>query len=202
MLAYQGFMAYVYLADRSTCAAEHQPCDWPRPPRFKEDVLPALEAFYKANRSGEIVPGLKGTIDLIFSREPAPISQSAKPFQVFDGQRLVPIPEYLRLHPRPDLIDLDRRMQWLGAGPFGHRAGDIVLLARACPQLPIEQRFYFAAVAHHTWHGSACESDSRIPFILAQAGGSGERMRTLLQKFGGAAPTQLMMTPLARELLR
>jgi len=42
VLAYQGFMAYVYLADRSTCAEEHQPCDWPKPPRFKEDVLPAL----------------------------------------------------------------------------------------------------------------------------------------------------------------
>jgi predicted AlkP superfamily pyrophosphatase or phosphodiesterase len=36
VFAYQGFMAYVYLADRSTCAQEHQPCDWPRPPRFKE----------------------------------------------------------------------------------------------------------------------------------------------------------------------
>jgi len=202
VLAYQGFMAYVYLADRSTCLAEHQPCDWPRPPRFKEDVLPALEAFYQANRSGEIIPGLKGTIDLIFSREPAFISQSAKPFEVFDGQRLVPIREYLKLHPRPDLIDLDRRMQWLGAGPFGHRAGDIVLLAKTCPQTPIEQRFYFAAVAHYTWHGGACEPDSRIPFILAQAGGSGERMRSLMRKFGGDTPTQLMMTPLVHELLK
>jgi hypothetical protein len=202
VLAYQGFMAYVYLADRSTCAAEHQSCDWLRPPRFKEDVRPVLEAFYKANRGGELVPELKGTIDLIFSREPAPIGQSAKPFQVFDGQRLVPIREYLRLHQRPDLIDLDRRMQWLGAGPFGHRAGDIVLLARACTQLPINQRFYFASISHHTWHGSACEQDSRIPFILAQTGGSGERMHALLRKFGGEAPTQLMMTPLVRELLK
>jgi type I phosphodiesterase/nucleotide pyrophosphatase len=202
VLAYQGFMAYVYLADRSTCAPEHQPCDWVRPPRFKEDVLPALKAFYQANRSGELVPGLKGTIDLIFSREPAAVSQNAKPFQVFDGQRLLPIREYLKLHPRPDLIDLDRRMQWLGAGPFGHHAGDIVLLATACPQRPIDQRYYFAAITHHTWHGSACEQDSRIPFVLAQAGGSGERMRDVLRKFGGASPTQLMMTPLVRELLK
>ena len=202
VLAYQGFMAYVYLADRSTCVAEHQACDWPRPPRFKEDVLPALEAFYKANQSGEIVPELKGTIDLIFSREPAPLGQNARPFEIFDGQRLVPISDYLKRNPRPDLLDLDRRMQWLGAGPFGNRAGDIVLLAKACSPLPIEQRYYFAAVAHHTWHGSACEQDSRIPFILAQAGGSGERMRALLRKFGGDGPTQLMMTPLVRELLK
>ena len=202
VLAYQGFMAYVYLADRSSCAAEHEACDWPRPPRFKEDVLPALEAFYKADHSGEIVPELKDTIDLIFSREPSPVGQNAKPFQIFDGRRLVPIREYLKLHPRPDLIDLDQRMRWLGAGPYGHRAGDILLLAKACSKLPIDQRFYFASVAHHTWHGSACEQDSRIPFILAQAGGSGERARALMQKFGGEAPTQLMMTPLVRELLK
>ncbi len=202
VLAYQGFMAYVYLADRSTCAEEHQACDWPKPPRFKEDVLPALQAFYKANQSGEIVPELKGTLDLIFSREPASPGQNGKPFQIFDGQRLVPIAEYLKVHPRPDLVDLNQRMQWLGAGPYGNKAGDIVLLAKACTQLPIEQRFYFASVTHYTWHGSACEQDSHIPFILAQVGGSGERMRSILRKFGGEAPTELMMTPLVRELLR
>jgi hypothetical protein len=202
VLAYQGFMAYVYLANRSTCAEEHQPCDWPKPARFKEDVLPALQAFYKANQSGEIVPELKGTLDLIFSREPASPGQNAKPFQIFDGQRLVPIAEYLKVHPRPDLVDLNQRMQWLGAGPYGNRAGDIVLLAKACTQLPIEQRFYFASVTHYTWHGSACEQDSHIPFILAQVGGSGERMRSILRKFGGEAPTELMMTPLVRELMK
>ena len=202
VLAYQGFMAYVYLADRSTCAEEHQPCDWPKPARFKEDVLPALQTFYKANQSGENVPELKGTLDLIFSRAPMPPGQNAKPFQIFDGQRLVPIAEYLKLHPRPDLLDLNQRMQWLGAGPYGNRAGDIVLLAKACTQLPIEERFYFAAVTHYTWHGSACQQDSHIPFILAQVGGSGERMRSVLQKFGGEAPTELMMTPLVRELMK
>jgi hypothetical protein len=192
----------VYLADRSTCEKEHESCDWPRPPRFKEDLLPALEGFYKANRSGELVPELKGTIDLIFSREPAPPGQNAKAFQIFDGQRLVSIGEYLKRNPRPDLIDLDRRMQWLGAGPYGHRAGDILLLAKACTQLPIEQRFYFAAISHYTWHGSACEQDSHIPFILAQAGGSGERMRNLMRKFAGEVPNELTVAPLVRELLK
>jgi len=202
VLAYQGFMAYFYIADRSTCAEEHQPCDWPKPPRFKEDVLPTLQAFYKANQSGNFVPELKDTLDLIFSREPVAPGKGAKPFQIFDGQRLVPIAEYLKLHPRPDLLDLNQRMQWLGAGPYGNRAGDIVLLAKACTQLPIEERFYFAAVTHYTWHGSACQQDSHIPFILAQVGGSGERMRSVLQKFGGEAPTELMMTPLVRELMK
>jgi hypothetical protein len=202
VFAYQGFMAYVYLADRSTREKEHQACDWPRPPRFKEDVLPALNAFFQANRSGELVPQLKNTIDLIFSREPVPTTENANPFQIFDGQQLVPIAEYLKRNPRPDLIDLDKRMQWLGAGPYGHRAGDILLLAKACTQLPIEQRFYFASVSHYTWHGSACEQDSRIPFILAQVGGNGERMRGLMRKFAGEVPNELTMVPLVRELLK
>jgi len=202
VFAYQGFMAYVYLADRSTCEMEHKPCDWPRPPRFKEDVLPALNALYGANRSGERVAALKGTIDLIFSREPTPTTRNAKPFEVYDGRRLVPIREYLKRNPRPDLIDLEKRMQWLSAGPYGHRAGDILLLAKACTRLPIEQRYYFAAVSHHTWHGSACEQDSRIPFILAQAGGNGENMRRLMRQYSGANPNQLTLMPLVRALLR
>jgi len=40
-------MAYVYLADWSTCEREHQPCDWPRPPRFKENVLAASKHLTK-----------------------------------------------------------------------------------------------------------------------------------------------------------
>src|SRR5262249_46572706 len=56
VFAYQGFMAYVYLADRSTCARKHQACVWAKPPRFKQDVLPALRAFDKANRTGALVP--------------------------------------------------------------------------------------------------------------------------------------------------
>ena len=202
VLAYQGFMAYVYLADRSTCLEEHQACDWKKPPRFQEDVLPIVKAFYEANRTGDRVPQLKGTIDLIFSREPVAGTQNAKPFQIFDGQQLVSIGAYLKQHPRPDLIDLERRMQWLGAGPLGNRAGDIVLLARACMNIPIENRYYFAGVTHYTWHGSACEQDSRIPFILAQAGGSGAAMQNLMRKVGGDSPSQMAMTPIVREIFK
>jgi hypothetical protein len=176
-----------------------QSYDWPKPP-LQGRCASAVHAFTALRAAKSLA--VRGTIDLIFSREPASPGQIAKPFQIFNGQRLVPIAEYLKLNSRPDLIDLDRRMQRLGAGPFGHHAGDIVLLSKACTQVPIEQRFYFASVSHHTWHGSACAQDSQIPFILAQAGGSGERMRNLLRKFGGDTPTQLMMTPLVRELLK
>jgi len=202
VLAYQGFMAYVYLADRSTCLEEHEACDWKKPPRFQEDVLPVVKAFYNANRTGELVPELKGTLDLVFAREPVSGSQNTRAFQIFDGERLVPIGVYLKQHPRPDLVDLERRMRWLGAGPLGNRAGDIVLLARACTNLPIQDRYYFASITHYTWHGSACEQDSRIPFILAQAGGSGARMRNLMIKVSGDSPSQMALTPLVVELFK
>jgi hypothetical protein len=35
-------------------------------------------------------------------------------------------------------------MRWLSAGPYGNRAGDILLLARACTNLPIQSRYFFA----------------------------------------------------------
>jgi Type I phosphodiesterase / nucleotide pyrophosphatase len=201
LLAYQGFMAYVYLADRSTCPNEHDPCDWIKPPRFHEDVMPVVSAFYEANRTGNPIPSLKGTIDLIFAREPVSADRNAKPYEIFDGQKLVPIREYLKAHPRPDLVGLEERMNGLSAGPHGNRAGDILLLARACTNSPIEERYFFSAVSHYTWHGSACEMDSHIPFILAQQGGSGERMHALMRKTGGESPSGMVLTPLVRALI-
>lgn len=200
VLAYQGFMAYVYLADRSSCPNEHDPCDWKKPPRFKEDVMPVVTAFYEANRTGSPIPQLKGTIDLIFAREPVFGDLNAKPYEIFDGQKLVPVRDYLRAHPRPDLVRLEERMNGLSAGPYGNRAGDILLLARACTNSPIEDRYFFSAVSHYTWHGSACETDSHIPLILAQAGGSGERLRATMRKISGDSPSEMALTPLVRAL--
>ncbi len=41
-----------------------------------------------------------------------PASCNARPLEIFDGEKLLPIYEYLRKHPRPDLIELDQRMRW------------------------------------------------------------------------------------------
>jgi hypothetical protein len=200
VLAYQGFMAYVYLADRSTCSKEGERCDWKKPPRFEEDVIPVLRSFYRSNRFGRPIRKLKGAIDLILSRQPVSAGENALPYEIFDGHDLVPIRGYLIDHPRPDLVDLEQRMKWLSAGPYGDRAGDILLLARACINVPIQQRYYFAAITHHTWHGSACGQDSHIPFILAQQGGSGEEMRSILRKLGGDSPSERQLTPLVLKL--
>jgi Type I phosphodiesterase / nucleotide pyrophosphatase len=200
VLAYQGSMAYIYLADRSTCPNEDDRCDWKKPARFEEDVIPVLKSFYRSNQTGKPVAKLKGTLDLIFARPGVPSGQNALPYMVFDGANLVPIHQYLAAHPRPDLIDLEQRMNWLSAGPYGNRAGDILLLPRACMNIPIEDRYYFAGITHYTWHGSACEQDSHIPFILAKPNGSGEEMRSLMSDFGGDSPSERELTPLVRAL--
>lgn len=86
-------------------------------------------------------------------------------------------------------------MNGLDAGPYGNHAGDILLLARACTNSPMEDRCFFSKVRHYTWHGSACETDSHIPFILAQKGGSDEQLRTLMRKIGGDSPSEMALTP-------
>jgi Type I phosphodiesterase / nucleotide pyrophosphatase len=199
VLAYQGFMAYVYLADRSTCRDRGTRCNWSKPPRFKQDVMPIVRAFDRVNRTGRPFARLKGTINLIFARMPSPPGKPQAPFEIFDGNRLVPIADYLDAHPRPDLLDLEQRMNWLSVGPYGDRAGDIVLLAKS-GEVPINQRYYFAVDSHYSWHGSADASDSRVPLILIQVDGSGERMRKIVRSRVGQPPSEMDFGAIVRSL--
>jgi hypothetical protein len=198
--AYQGAIAYVYLADRSTCPSPGTTCDWKRPPRYKEDVLPVARAFYNSNKSGRPVPLMKGTLDLIFARIPNPAGKDTKEYEIFDGHRLVPIWEYLIRHPRPDLVQLDRRMRWLSAGPYGNRSGDILLLSRSGLNKPIQDRYYFSG-PYHSWHGSASPQDSHIPLIVARKDYPGTKLKKVVDKIAGSQPSQLALVPLVRALL-
>jgi hypothetical protein len=199
-VAYQGAFAYVYLADRSTCATAGTRCDWNRPPRLEQDVLPVARAFHEASRTGAGVPALRGAIDLVFARPPVGPGQDAVPFQVWDGERLVPVGDYLAAHPRPELLDLERRLEGLGAGPYGHRAGDVLLLARTGMQLPIEQRYYFSS-RYHSWHGSPTVQDSEIPLLVIQPATAGAAIRARVQRAAGPRPDQLSITPVILDLL-
>ncbi len=172
VLAYQGAIAYIYLADRSTCPRQGDVCRWDLPPRLEEDVMPVVRAFGQVNTTGDPIPELKGTLDLVFARAPRGPAEEALPFQVFDGKRLLSIAEYLELYPRPDLLRLEERMAGLSAGPSGHRAGDVLLLARSGLERPIEERFYFSSL-FHSWHGSPTAQDSRIPLVIARKNQSG-----------------------------
>lgn len=164
VFAYGGAMAYVYLADRSQCPGAHDVCAWGRPPRYREDVLPAAEAFRIANESG---PEMKGTLDLILVREPREVADIDRPFEVYIGDgKTVPIEDYLRDHPHPTYVAFPERMRELAVGVHGERAGDILLLAHYGDRDRPDERFYFAH-EYHSWHGSPSRADSEIPLIVA-----------------------------------
>lgn len=201
VLAYDGAFAKIYVADRSTCPSAGDRCNWTSPPRLTEDVLPLATAFDRASRYGELVPELRDTLDLIFVREPRPLHQAPLPFDIWDGSRAVAIGEYLRQHPRPDLIRLEERLEGMATGPFGHRAGDILLLARSGMNRPIEERFYFSSV-NHSWHGSPEAQDSRIPILVAHPRRSGHELKRRVQETMSAAPSQLDIVPLLESLLQ
>lgn len=199
VLAYQGSAAFVYLADRSTCLSPGERCDWSRSPRLEEDVLPAARAFFEASRDGAGVPELKGTLDLVLAR-PASAGPEPSPFQVFDGERLVPVSEYLRRHPRPDLLRLQERLDQLTDGPHGDRAGDLLLFARSGTGVPLEERYHFGPPVSSD-HGGAHRQDSEIPLILAHPRRSGAEIRAIVRPILGEAPSQTGIAPLIRALL-
>lgn len=200
VLAYQGAIAYVYLADRSTCPEAGDICDWSRPPRLDEDVMPVARTFRDVSERGNPIPELLGTLDLVFARQPRPTSEPALPFQVLEGDSLVPIGGYLARTPRPDLLALEERLEGLATGPYGHRAGDVLLLARSGAGRPIEDRFYFSG-PYHSWHGSPDAQDSRIAFIVANAGSSGAEIRDRIDRVLGHPASQLDVVPVVLRLL-
>jgi hypothetical protein len=201
VVAYQGAIAYVYLADRSGCAPRGAVCDWKRAPRLEEDVLPVARAFFRASAEGEGVAQLRDSLDLVLARPPRGAGESPLPFEVFDGTRLVPVREWLSAHPRPDLLQLAERLEALGTGPLGNHAGDVLLLARSGLERPIEERFYFAA-NQRSWHGSPSAQDSRVPLLVARPGQPGAEIEADVGAVIGDTPSQLDVTPLILHLLR
>lgn len=200
VLAYQGGLAYVYLADRSTCPEVGDRCDWSAPPRFEEDVLPVAEAFLNAGRYGDPVPALRGRLAMVLARRPVGLGKPPEPFAVYDGRELVPVREHLRAHPRPDWIDLDRRLRGLAVGPHGHLAGDVMLVSRLSPATPFEERTYFADPSH-SWHGGPSRLDSVVPLLVARPGGSGAALGRRVERVLGPERTTARVTPLVLELL-
>ncbi len=164
VLAYGGATAYVYIADRSQCPGPHDVCPWGRPPRYREDVLAAAEAFHVANERG---PVMQGTLDMILVREPRPVPDIDRPFEVYvGGGRTMPVEDYLREHPHPTYIAFPERLRELAVGVHGERAGDLLLIPHDGDVGTPSERYYFAH-PYHSWHGSASRADSEIPLIVA-----------------------------------
>ncbi len=199
-LAYGGAMAYVYLADRSTCTDKKQPCDWNKPPRYTEDVLAAAEAFRKNNEDGALVPQVKGALDLILVRKPKPYAEIDLPFEVYVGDgKSVPISTYLQAHPHPTYVAVESRLQDLAVGRHGERAGDILLLAHNGDRDVPAERFYFAA-PYHSWHGSPSKLDSEIPFIVANSNETSSAIGAVVDGVLGDRPYQQKTTDVFMRL--
>jgi predicted AlkP superfamily pyrophosphatase or phosphodiesterase len=188
VLAYQGAMAYVYVADRSRCKGGR--CEWKHPPRFREDVLAVADAFWQASKSGKFVPDMKGTIDMVLARKPRPVSRVDAPFEVYDGRgRLVPIARYLEQHPHPNYVELERRLKALGVGRAGERAGDVVLIACNGDKNEPKERYYFSS-RYRSWHGSPSRQDSEISLIVAHSREPAEAIGRRVKQVLGNEPFQ------------
>ncbi|MES1951633.1 hypothetical protein S4A8_12302 [Salinisphaera sp. S4-8] len=169
VIAYQGALAYVYVADRTTCATRDAPCDWTRPARA-EDIETAAEAFYRNNEDGLLVPELRGTLDMILVRTAASDSDAEQVFEVYIGHgKTQPIAAYLAAHPHPSYVDMPQRLHDLTVGRHGDRAGDLILVAHNGDRDDPAQRYYFAPL-YHSWHGSPSARDSDLPLIVARHG--------------------------------
>lgn len=185
-----GATAYVYLADRSTCPNQKVACDWKKPPRYEEDVLPLAEAFFKNDADGKLAPRLKGTIDLILTRRPKPYEEVDLPFEVYIGHgKTMPIAAYLQQHPHPTYTETEARLRDLAAGVRGERAGDIMLLAHNGDREIPDERYYFAS-KYRSWHGSPSRQDSEIPLIIANQRFTAGEIQARVTPLLGAAPRQ------------
>ncbi|HTL37971.1 MAG TPA: alkaline phosphatase family protein [Kofleriaceae bacterium] len=200
VLAYGGPTAYVYLADRSKCPSAQDRCPFSEPPRYREDVLAAADAFYTNNEDGHLVPEMKGKLDMIFVREPRPVREVDLPFEVYIGHgKTQPIDDYLRDHPHPTYVALAERMKDLAVGTHGERAGDIMLLAHNGDRDTPEERYYFAE-PYRSWHGSPSKQDSEIPLIVAHPQHSAADIKAWVVPILGEHPLQRKIADLILAL--
>ena len=199
VLAYQGGMAFVYVADRSTCDTAGAPCDW-RAPARRVDIDAAAEAFYQANRGRGSVPEMADALDMILVRTGPSAGATAPVFEVYTGRgETQPIDVFLAEHPRPSYVDLAGRIDDLTVGPHGDRAGDVILIAENGNTDDIDRRRYFASL-YHAWHGSPSHRDSDIPLIVAHPGHSRDQLADDVQRVTRGRPEQRRIAEVIYQL--
>ncbi len=194
VLAYGGAVAYLYVADRSTCKQD-QACDWNRPPRFSEDVRPLADVFLKHTLQ---VDGRAATLDLVLVRSQQPGSAELEVY-VGDG-KTQPIGAYLAAHPRPAYVAVEDRLRELAVGPYGNHAGDLVLLTRSGNEAGIENRYYFSN-HYYSWHGGLGRADSEIPLIVAHPRKTTAELGAIVREIAGERSDATDVAPLITKLL-
>lgn len=166
VLAYQGALAFVYVADQSTCPIKGVLCDWRQPAR-EQDIHQVAQVFFQNNQKGDRIPLMQDTLDMVLVRTGPSEDASGPVFDVYLGEgRTQPLAAYLAAHPHPGYLNMTERLQNLTLGPYGNRAGDVILVAHNGDRKEIAERYYFASL-YHSWHGSPSIKDTQVPFILA-----------------------------------
>ena len=182
-------MAFVYVADRSTCDTAGVPCNW-RAPARRVDINAAAEAFFQADRGAGAVPEMQDALDMILVRTGASAGATAPVFEVYTGQgQSQPIAGWLAEHPRPGYAHLAQRIDDLTVGPHGDRAGDVILIAENGNTDDIDRRRYFASL-YHARHGSPSYRDADIPLIVAHPEYSSAALAGRVNDVTGGAPEQ------------
>lgn len=165
VLAYQGALAYVYVANRSTCTPEAG-CNWSLQAR-QEDINELAELFFNNNESGELVSEMQGVLDMVLIRNAVTSTPESQRFEVYLGQdKTVSLTDYLAANPHDDYVELVTRLNHLTAGPYARNVGDVILIANNGNKHTPEERYYFSE-AYYSWHGSPSKQDAEVPFIIA-----------------------------------
>jgi hypothetical protein len=76
----------------------------------------------------------------------------------------------------------------------------VLLITRSGVERPIEERFYFSGL-YNSWHGSPTAQDSRIAFVVANPGRTGEEIRERVRAAVGERVDQLDVAGVVLRLL-
>lgn len=193
VLASQGGLAYIYLADRSACE-EDEVCDWGKRPRWDEDVEPVVKMLERYNSDPE---GLARKIDVIITRDPGHENEA---FRVWDNGELHDIEAWLERNDLDHQVEFARRLRALTDGKQRQRVGDIILVPRFGMRYAQDERYYFSKPMA-SQHGSATLEDSRFTLLVAHSRKSGSEIKGIVDGVTGGAPRQQHFVPLVKQLL-
>lgn len=193
VLASQGGLGYLYLANRAACTPD-EGCDWAERPRWTEDVQPLVETLDRYNRDPE---GLAGKLDLILARDPA---DPRAPFRAWSDGQWREVPDVIAAAGLDHQVELDARLRDLTDGPYGHLMAEVVLVPRYGMQYPESERYYFA-MPMHSEHGSGTIEDGRFTWLVTHARKSGVEIQRIVNEVTSGRPRQQHFLPLALRLL-
>lgn len=162
ILTLNGGMSHVYLR-RSGGA-------WHEPPRMIGDVYPVARAFWEANQTGAHYEDLYNALDLILVRDVERDGWYAE-YQVYTPEKLIPISQYLALHPEIQTVEAYLRLHYLSSPS----SGDMILIPN------VREGFYFLGVEYAGIHGGLHPEESRAVLAFGIPNATPEHTRLVCE---------------------